>query len=571
MWATVRSEIVLGSNHQITGIRHHWTFDEFYTAMAVEGLDANKDGVYSKEELQPLAQVNVESLKDFDYFTFVHFEGEDDKLLKLRPPVDYSVDYDKSVLTLHFTLPLETPVDTHGKPVEVDVYDPSFFVAFGFATEKPVVLAGSETKGCSAKVETPDPETAADTKALTKSFFSQLGPNSNFGSQFAQTVTVKCKDFASVRNLAVALASCVLCAMLSLVFATAVARAELKPINPFAATEVAPAPPSAFAPRPVAVPFQATGPLGRLFAWVLDKQQGLQRMLATSVKGLKTDNPMAGAVTLAGLSFLYGILHAVGPGHGKTIISSYVVANEETVRRGVIISFIAAGLQALTAVVLVGLLLFGLNASGLQVNAWSNQLESVSYAMIALVGLYLLTTQLLRLFRNWRGVPAAHAADKQPAHSHAEHHSQDHAHHDHTHGHAHDHDHHDHGHDHQHHHHAPGEACDHIVDARQLAGPFSWRKVMAVVFSVGIRPCTGAILVLVFAVTQGVFWAGVGATFAMALGTAITVAVLATLALGSRELALKLGGGKCIWTKRYGPCAPSAGRQLSCCLAQSCL
>ena len=208
-----------------------------------------------------------------------------------------------------------------------------------------------------------------------------------------------------MRNLAAALASCVLCALLSLVLATAVARAELKPINPFAATEVAPGPPAAFAPRPVAVPFQATGPLGRLFAWVLDKQQGLQRMLATSVKGLKTDNPMAGALTLAGLSFLYGILHAVGPGHGKTIISSYVVANEETARRGVIISFIAAGLQALTAVVLVGLLLFGLNASGLQVNAWSNQLESVSYAMIALVGLYLLTTQLLRLFRSWRGVP----------------------------------------------------------------------------------------------------------------------------------------------------------------------
>lgn len=70
---------------------------------------------------------------------------------------------------------------------------------------------------------------------------------------------------------------------------------------------------------------------------------------------------------------------------------------------------------------------------------------------------------------------------------------------------------------------------------------------MAVVFSVGIRPCTGAILVLVFAVTQGVFWAGVAATFAMAFGTAITVAVLATLALGSRELALKLGGTSAVW------------------------
>ena len=346
-----------------------------------------------------------------------------------------------------------------------------------------------------------------------------------------------------MRGAHAALAVAVLAALLALAVTPASAQ-ELKPISPFAATEAAP--PSAFAQRPVAAPFQSRGPLGGVFAWVLDKQQGLQRTLATSVKGLKTDNPMAGALTLAGLSFLYGILHAVGPGHGKTIISSYVVANEETVRRGVIISFIAAGLQALTAVALVALLLFGLNATGLQVNAWSNQLESLSYAMIAMVGLYLLITQLYRLWRNWRSSPVAHAAGAQAAHDHGEHHrprittttmpttiSSDHDHHDH---------------DHHGHHHAPGEACDHIVDARQLAGPFSWRKVMAVVFSVGIRPCTGAILVLVFAVTQGLFWAGVAATFAMAFGTAITVAVLATLALGSRELALKLGGASSRWT-----------------------
>lgn len=202
------------------------------------------------------------------------------------------------------------------------------------------------------------------------------------------------------------------------------------------------------------------------------------------------------------------------------------------------ISFIAAAMQALTAVALVGLLLFGLNARRLQINAWSKKLESASYAMIALLGVYLLVTQLLRL---WRGVSA------QPEHGHAGHHHHDHAH-DHSHDHHHDHDHaHDHSHDHHHHHHAPGEACDHIVDARQLAGPFSWRKVMAVVFSVGIRPCTGAILVLVFAVTQGLFWAGAAATFAMAFGTAITVAALATLALGSRELALKLGGTNSAW------------------------
>ena len=77
----------------------------------------------------------------------MHFEGEDDKPIALKPPVDYSIDYDKSVLTLHFTLPLEKPVDTHGKPVAIDVYDPSFFVAFGFATEKPVSMVGHRDQG----------------------------------------------------------------------------------------------------------------------------------------------------------------------------------------------------------------------------------------------------------------------------------------------------------------------------------------------------------------------------------------------------------------------------------------
>jgi ABC-type uncharacterized transport system substrate-binding protein len=191
VWATVRSEILFGPDHRITGIRHAWTFDEFYTAMAVEGLDVNKDGVYSKEELQPLAKVNVESLKDFDYFTFVHL-GKDEKPLPLKEPVDYSVEYDKTVLTLHFTLPLETPLDPKAQEVEVDVYDPSFFVAFGFATDAPVKISGTPAPGCAAEVEKPDPEGEADAKALSEAFFSQLGPNSNFGSQFAQTAIVKC-------------------------------------------------------------------------------------------------------------------------------------------------------------------------------------------------------------------------------------------------------------------------------------------------------------------------------------------------------------------------------------------
>jgi len=190
VWATVRSEIVFGPDQKMTGVRHAWTFDEFYTAMAVQGLDADGDGVYSKEELEPLAKVNVESLEEFDYFTFVRAAGAE-KFLPLKPPVDYWVEYDNTALTLHFTLPLETPLDPRAKAVTVDVYDPSFFVAFGFAEKAPVKIAGA-APGCTAEVDQSDPESAENAKALTEAFFSQLGPSSNYGSQFAQTVTVKC-------------------------------------------------------------------------------------------------------------------------------------------------------------------------------------------------------------------------------------------------------------------------------------------------------------------------------------------------------------------------------------------
>jgi len=195
VWATVRSEIILDANRQITGVRHAWTFDEMYSAMAVQGLDTNGDGVFSAEELKPLTEVNIKSLKEFDYFTFVHIGDADN--LPLKPPENSSLDYDKSVLTLHFTLPLETPVNAHGQEVQVDVYDPSFFVAFGFATEAPVKLSGPAIKGCAAEIEKPDPDSEEDAKALSESFFSQLGPNSSFGSQFAQTVMVKCGDAPS--------------------------------------------------------------------------------------------------------------------------------------------------------------------------------------------------------------------------------------------------------------------------------------------------------------------------------------------------------------------------------------
>ena len=191
VWATVRSEIVFDADGKMTGIRHAWTFDEFYTAMAVQGLDTDGDGVYSREELQPLAKVNVESLEEFDYFTFVRRAGEE-SFLPLKPPEDYWVEYDDTALTLYFTLPLETPLDPRVAAVTVDVYDPTFFVAFGFAEKTPVKIAGAAVPGCTAEIDQPDPEVAEAAKALSESFFTQLGPGSDYGSQFAQTATVTC-------------------------------------------------------------------------------------------------------------------------------------------------------------------------------------------------------------------------------------------------------------------------------------------------------------------------------------------------------------------------------------------
>jgi len=191
---TVRSEILLNPDRQIVGIRHAWTFDEFYSAMAVQGLDTNGDGVFSADELKPLAEANIKPLKDFDYFTFVHV-GDGDKL-PLKPPENYYLDSDKGILTLHLTLPLDNPIDARDQEVQIDVYDPMFFVAFGVATVSPVNLSGASIKGFTAEIRKPDTG-GKEAQALSEAFFSQLGPNSNFGAQFAQTVTVKCSDAPS--------------------------------------------------------------------------------------------------------------------------------------------------------------------------------------------------------------------------------------------------------------------------------------------------------------------------------------------------------------------------------------
>jgi nickel/cobalt transporter (NicO) family protein len=305
--------------------------------------------------------------------------------------------------------------------------------------------------------------------------------------------------------------------------------------------------------RPVASPGAAhqAGPLQRVGGWLMEQQARANRELAAAVRSFKTSDPFSAALLLAAISFVYGVLHAAGPGHGKAVISSYVVADGQTVRRGILLSFMAAFIQALSALVLVGVLILVLRSTGLQIRAMEAWLETLSWGLVALVGLWLLYYQLRALLAPAHA-HSAHAHAHQHAHEHASahvHHGHDHSHHTHAHDHAHD---------------ASCEVCAHLPAPAQLQGDWSWRRAFALAFAVGIRPCTGAILVLVFAIGQGLWWAGVLSTLAMALGTAITVSTLAALAVGSRELAKRLAGsgGSSKWADRVQMAAGLGGAGL---------
>jgi nickel/cobalt transporter (NicO) family protein len=287
-------------------------------------------------------------------------------------------------------------------------------------------------------------------------------------------------------------------------------------------------------PRPSGAEPQAGGLVG----WLLARQSEFYRQMSATIRAAKSDG--SAVWTLLLISFAYGIFHAAGPGHGKAVISSYLVANRETARRGIALSFASALMQSLVAVVMVGIGAWLLNATAKTMCGAERVIEIASYALIAAFGARLVWTKgggFLRTLRPPQLVPAMAVA--------APHHD----HHDHDHGHDH-HDHahasvaHDHGHDHGDHDHVHDEHCGHShgPDPSELAGPGGWGRGFAAIFAVGIRPCSGAILVLVFALAQGLFWAGVAATFVMGLGTAITVATIAVVAVSARGLAQRLSG-----------------------------
>jgi len=277
-------------------------------------------------------------------------------------------------------------------------------------------------------------------------------------------------------------------------------------------------------------PGPSTLPASGIAGWILAKQSEFYRQFSGLIRAAKSDG--SAALSLMGLSFLYGIFHAAGPGHGKAVISSYLVANGETWRRGVALSFASALLQAIVAVALVGIAAALLNLTASRMNTAVNAIESVSYALIVAVGLRLMWVK-------GRAFVVALRCAREPASevgAAVTHRCDHHHHHDdyHAHSHAADrrcegaHSHHSHECD-----HASAWGHAHAPEPKELAGPGGWRRGLSAIVAVGLRPCSGAILVLVFALAQGLFWVGVGSAFMMGLGTFLTVAAIATIAVGA--------------------------------------
>jgi nickel/cobalt transporter (NicO) family protein len=266
------------------------------------------------------------------------------------------------------------------------------------------------------------------------------------------------------------------------------------------------------------VAFHPSGPFVWLTDWINARQREFYHAMTGALKGMRDDG--AKAWLLVGLSFTYGILHAAGPGHGKAVISSYMVANEVALRRGILLSFISAFLQAASALLIVGLAFLVLRGTTVSMDDATHVLEVASYAMITGFGAWLLWTKLLAI----RKVRAdyAHTHDKNCDHGAGLNHK------------------------------LVGNAnmiksafaCEtcghsHVPDPQMISREFNWKTASTAVFAVGLRPCSGALIILTFALLNGLYLGGVMSVLAMALGTAITVSVMATLAVKAKDIAMR--------------------------------
>lgn len=234
-------------------------------------------------------------------------------------------------------------------------------------------------------------------------------------------------------------------------------------------------------------------------------QRGLHLSLGDALRTMQTDGFGASLMFVA-LSFFYGVFHAAGPGHGKVVITTYLISHESKLLRGVILSFSAAMFQGLTAIIIVTSAVWLLDLSMRQTRSMANDVEVASFALITLVGLLIIGTRLWRLF-------------KPSTSNHL-------GHHDHPHNPTHRHD----------------ASCGHShgPTIRDLDAALSLRTFIAIVLSIGIRPCSGAVIVLLLAYSLGIGIAGLCAVLAMSLGTALTITLLAGFSVYLRKAAQRL-------------------------------
>ncbi len=475
--------IVFDGNGAVSGLRHGWTFDAAFSSWVVQGLDTDGDGITSPEELQELADENLAGLAEFGFYTFA---GAQDAPMAWEAAGDQRMVYADGKTTLSYSVLAETPEEVRDG-FELGIYDPEYYVAITVPDAGSVHLENAPA-GCSAVVEPPRPMDRAVEERLYA-----LGPDvlelppdlaaAMRGTQGLIRITCPAGDTGGEPANAAEAAE---------------AMAQARPATPFGGP---PAEPSLSLPR------------SGFFGWLQQQQRNFYQAMTASLDAVRSD--WTAFWLLGGLSFLYGVFHAAGPGHGKVVISSYMLANETQLRRGIRLSVVSAMLQSVVAVALVLVAAGALGMTSLAMGNAANWIGIGSYALIALLGLWLVLRKLL----GWG--------------------------HDHDHDHDHDQDHH---HDHAHergHAHAPSNVAHrhaHIVAPQATSG--GWREQLAVVLAVGLRPCSGALVVMVFALSQGVLAAGIAAVFLMGLGTAITVAALASVAVGAKGLARRLGGAE---------------------------
>lgn len=485
--------ITFDDSGAVAGLLYDWTFDTAFSAWVIQGLDTNDDRETSPEELQELADENLAGLADFGFYTYA---GDIADPMVFTPMGDQRMVYADGRTTLSYSLSADTPYPAGGR-FELGVYDPEYYVAITVSDATDVTLVNAPA-GCAVVVEPP--------KEMSDELVQRL-------SALGTEVTELPPDLAAATRgtqglIVVDCTGAEIAAPATAVEATK-AVAQAKPTTPFGGP-----------PAEVGLNMPRTG----FFGWLSTQQRNFYGAITTSLDALRTD--WTAFWVLGGLSFVYGILHAAGPGHGKVVISSYVLANETQLRRGVALSVLSAMMQSLVAVVFVLIAAGLLGMTSLAMSDAANWIGIASYAMVALLGVWLIARKLFGWGHNHGHHHAASSADmarKARAHLH-----------DHDHSHTNGHGHGNHSHDHDH------EGHVHVVTPAATSG--SWREQLGVVLAVGLRPCSGALVVLVFALSQGVLAAGIAAVFLMGAGTAITVAVLATLAVTAKGLAQRIGG-----------------------------